>query len=247
MSGHRRICVTASLLFAGLSTLPAFSNPLTDLLTPAPKEAPAPTPAQQACALQPGKSTPGQHWVYRVDGHRKCWFQADEATVSVRKQIHLHAVKRSAIVAEENEAALHKKTALDARAQLLSAAPAGAPQATASTSEAVDTASVPAPEATTPVREVPIAAPPTTDQLTPDRATRPSVDVEMLLAASTLDQDAVASSTPPSTPDAPSVASPDDRELTAARAGMLLIVLGFAFLFGSLLVSRFLETPIRRA
>ena len=200
--------------------------------------------------LQPGKSMAGKHWVYRVDGHRKCWFQADEATVSVRRQIQLHAAKRSAIVAGENEAASRKRAALDARAQLLSATSTGAPQATAPAPQTIDTASVPASEATTPVREAPTAAWPTTDQVTPDRATRPSVDVETLLAASALDQDTPASSTPPPTQDAPSVASSDDWELKAARVGMLLIVLGFAFLFGSLLVSRFLDpgvTPIRRA
>jgi hypothetical protein len=245
MSGHWRFFVTTSLLFAGLSTLPAFSNPLTDLFNVAPKEAAAPAPVQVACVPQPGKPVAGKHWVYRVDGHRKCWFQADEATVSVRRQIQLHAAKRSAIVAGENEAAPRKREVLDARAQLLSAAPTGGPQATAPAPQTIDTASVPASEATPPVREAPTAAWPTTDQVTPDRATRPSVDVEMLLAASTLDQDTPASSMPPPTPDAPSVASLDDWGLMAAHVGMLLIVLGFAFLFGSLLASRFLETPIR--
>jgi hypothetical protein len=250
MSGHRRFCVAAFLLFAGLSTSPASSNPLTDLFNFAPKEAAAPAPAQEECVLQPGMSTaPGQHWVYRHDGHRKCWFQTDEATVSVKKQIHHHAAKRLAIAPEENEAALRKTTALDARAQLLSAAPAGVPQSTASAPEVVDTASVAAPEAATRVPEAPVAAPPTIDPLTPDHATPRSVDVEMLLAASTLDKDMGASSVPPTTPGAPSVAGANDWELTAARAGTVLIVLGFAFLVGSLWASRSVdprETPIRR-
>jgi hypothetical protein len=245
MSGHWRFCVTTSLLFAGLSTLPAFSNPVADLFNVAPNEAAAPAPVQEACVLQPGKSVAGKHWVYHFDGHRKCWFQADEATVSARKPIHHHTVKRSAVAPEENEATQRQKAALDARAQLLNAAPTGAPQATAPAPETTDTASVPASEAPPPVRESPTAAWPTTDQVTPDRATRPSVDVETLLAASTLDQDTPASSMSPSTPDAPPVAGLDDWGLMAARVGMLLIVLGFAFLFGSLLVSRFLETPIR--
>lgn len=251
MSGHWRFQVAAFLVFAGFSSSPASSNPLTDLFNVAPsppKEAAAPAPAQEACVPQPGKSMAGKHWVYHFDGHRKCWFQADEATVSARKPIHHHTVKRSAVAPEEHEATQRQKAALDARAQLLNAAPAGAPQATAPAPETIDTASVPASEATTPVREAPTAAWPTTDQVTPDRATRPSVDVETLLAASTLDQDTPTSSMPPPpTPDAPSVASLDDWELKAARVGMLLIVLGFAFLFGSLLVSRFFETPIRRA
>lgn len=129
MSGYWRFCVAAFLLLAGLSTWPAFSNPLTDLFNPAPKEAAAPAPAREECLLQPGRSTaPGQHWVYRLDGHRKCWFQADEATVAVKKQAHHYGVKQPVIAAEENEAALREKTVADARAQLLSAAPADASQ-----------------------------------------------------------------------------------------------------------------------
>lgn len=140
MSGHWRFCVAAFLFFAGLSISPASSNPLTDLFNSAPKEAAAPASAEAECVQQPGKSTaPGQHWVYRLDGHRKCWFQADEAQVSVKKLIHHHAVKRAAIAPEENEAAPRKKMVLDARAQLLNSTPATAPQSVASAPEAVDT------------------------------------------------------------------------------------------------------------
>ena len=130
MSGHWRFCVTAFLLSAGPSISPAFSNPLTDLFDPAPKEAaaPAPAPAREACALQPGKPASGQHWFYRLDGRRKCWYQADEATASAKRHIH-HRIdriaKRRAVAPEENEAELRDKTVLDARAQLLSAASAG--------------------------------------------------------------------------------------------------------------------------
>ena len=257
MSGHWRFCVTAFLLSAGLPTSPASSNPLTDLFNPAPKEAaaaPAPAPAQEACAPQPGRSTaPGQHWVYRLDARRKCWYQADEATVSAKRHIH-HRIdriaKRRAVAPEENEAELRDKTVLDARAQLVSAAPAGAPEPAASAPEVVDTASVPAREAATPVPAAPIAAQPTIGPLTPDHATPRSVDVETLLAASTLDKDMAASSASPTTPDAPSAASAGNWELTAARAGTVLITLGFVFLVGSLLASLFFdprETPIRRA
>ena len=143
MSGHWRFCVAAFLFFAGLSISPASSNPLTDLLNSAPKEAAAPASAEAACVQQPGKSTaPGQHWVYRLDGHRKCWFQANEAQVSVRL-IHRHTVKRAAVAPEENEAAPRKKMVLDARAQLLNSTPATAPQSVASAPEAVDANSCP--------------------------------------------------------------------------------------------------------
>jgi hypothetical protein len=262
MSGHWRYYVTAFLLAAGLPTSPASSNPLTDLLNPAPKEAAAPAraenapaPVRAACVPQPGRSTvPGQHWVYRIDGHRKCWFQADEATVSAKKQIRHHMVRRPAVDREENDAELRKETVLDARAQMLSAAPAGAPQPVASAPEVADTASVPAREPAIrlaiPVPAAPIiAAEPTIDPLTPDHATPRPVNVEMLLAAST-DRDLAASSVPPTTPDAPSAASADNGDSTAAWAGTVLIALGFVFLIGALLASRFLgprETSIRRA
>ncbi len=245
MSGHWRFCVAAFFFFASLSISPASSNPLTDLFNLAPKEATAPAAAQAECVQQPGKSTaPGQHWVYRLDGHRKCWFQADEARVSVKKQIHHYAAKRTAIAPEENEAALHKNMVLDARAQLLNSAPAAALQSAASAPEVVDTDSVPAREAATPVPAAPIAAQPTIDPPTPDH------DVEMLLAASTLDKNMDASSVLPTTPGAPSVAGANDWEFTAARAGTALIALGFVFLVGSILASRFFdprETPIPRA
>jgi hypothetical protein len=256
MSGHWRLYVTAFLLAAGLPTSPASSNALTDLFNPAPKEAAAPArtqdapaPVREACVPQPGRSTaPGQHWVYRVDGHRKCWFEANEATVSAKRQIRHHMVRRHAH--EEDEAELHNKTVLDARAQVLSAAPPDASEPAASAPEAVDTASVPTREPVIPVREAAIAAQPTIDPLTPDRAAPRSVNVEMLLAASTPDRDIAASSAPPTTPDVPAAASADNGGSTAAWAGTVLIALGLVFLVGSLLASRFLdprETSIRRA
>ena len=251
MSGYWRFCVAAFLLLAGLSTWPAFSNPLTDLFNPAPKEAAAPAPAREECLLQPGRSTaPGQHWVYRLDGHRKCWFQADEATVAVKKQAHHYGVKQPVIAAEENEAALREKTVADARAQLLSAAPADASQPTPPAPEVVDPASVPADRTATLVLAAPVVAEPKIDRLTPDHATPRPVDVEMLLAAASPVGDTVASSVPPATPVAPSIPDADENQwgLTAPRAGMALIALGLVFLAGSLLASRFLDprvAPIR--
>jgi hypothetical protein len=253
MFGHWRFCVTAFLFFADLSTSPAFSNPLTDLFNPAPKEATAPAPAREECLLQPGKSTEhGQHWFYRLDGHRKCWFQAAEETVSIKKPVRQHSAKQTVIAPEENEAGLRKNTVVDARAQLLSDAPADAFQPTPPAPEVVDPASVPANAAATLVPAVPIVAEPTLDQLTPEHATRRPVDVEMLLAEASLARDTVASSGPPAAPGAPSIpdADEDHWELMATQAGVALIALGLVFLLvGSLLVRRSLPrvAPIRRA
>jgi hypothetical protein len=258
MSGHWRLYVTAFLFAAGLSVSPASSNPLTDLLSPAPQEAAAPAraadaaaaaaPAREACAPQPGKSTaPGRHWVYHIDGHRKCWFEANEAAVSAKKQVHHHMVKRPAIAHEEKEAELRKETVLDARAQMLSPAPVAAPGPAAPAPEVADTR---AREPVTAVPAAPIVAQPAINALTPDHAAPHQVDVEMLLAASTVDRDTAASSMSPVTADAPSTASADKVESTTAWAGTALIALGLVFLAGALLASRALgpkEELIRRA
>ena len=262
MSGHWRFCVSAFVLVAGLSTPPALSNPLTDLFNPAPKEAdspvstPAPAPAREAkdeCLMQPGRSMPGRHWVYHLNGHRKCWYQADEATIAAKKQAH-HRVARQAADPEENEAAPRRKMVADARAQLLSAAPADAvqPPAPVPAPEVADPASVPASEPAARVSAAPVVATPTIEQAAPEAATPRQVDVEMLLAAAAPVGDRVASSMPPATPVAPS--TPDmvenQRGLTATHAGMAMITLGLLFLIGSLLASRFLDqrgAPAHRA
>ena len=238
MSGHWRFCVAAFLVLAGSSTSPAFSNPLTDLFNPTPKEATAPATAaaREECVPQPGKSTAlGQHWVYHLDGHRKCWFQADSGTVSVKKQVRHHAAKQPLIAPEENGAALRQQTVLDARAQLLSATPADALKPIAPVPAVVDTTSAPANGAATLVPAAPIPAQPTIDQLTPDHAAPRSVDVGSLLAASSLDT--AASSVPP----APPIPDPDENrwKLMATPTGVALIALGLILLAGSLLAGRF--------
>ena len=91
------------------------------------------------------------------------------------------------IAPEENGAALRQQTALDARAQLLSATPADASKPIAPVPAVVDTTSAPANGAATLVPAAPIPAQSTIDQLTPDHAAPRSVDVGSLLAASSLD------------------------------------------------------------
>jgi len=252
MSGHWRLCVAAFLVVAGLSISPALSNPLTDLFNPAPPETPAPAPAREECLLQPGGSTaPGQHWVYHRDGHRKCWFQA-EASVAVKKPVQHHAARRPVVAPEENEVAPRKKTVADARAELLSDAPADARQPTPPAPEVVDTASVPADGAATLVATAPLFAEttidrPTINQPRPERATRRPVDVEMRLAAAAPTTDTVASSAPPATPPAPSVPDADGNrwESMAPLAGTVLITLGLVFLVGSLLAAAAKRKPAR--
>jgi hypothetical protein len=259
MSGHWRLCIGASLLLAGLSTSPAFSNPLTDLFTPAPQEAPAaaPAPAKQECLPQPGRATPGQHWVYHLDGHRRCWFQT-EASVAVKKVVERRAPRRRIVEPEENEEATHRKSVADARAQLLSDAQANALQPAApapapapAPEMAADTASVPASEPATPVPAAPVAtaaaAAPIIDQPAPARTTRPQVDVEMLLAAAAPITDAVAAPAPSATPAAPSIPAvlTSQWESVTTLAGAILMVFGLVFLIGSLLAAVAGRTPAR--
>jgi hypothetical protein len=80
MSGHLRFCFPAFVLFAGLSTSPAYSNAFADFFNfnSAPQQVTAPAAAKEECLPLPGKSTAGLRWVYRLDGHRKCWFQTAE-------------------------------------------------------------------------------------------------------------------------------------------------------------------------
>ena len=137
MSGHWRSCFAAFLL-AGLSTSPASSNPFADLFSTTPKEATAPTPAQEGCLPQPGKLTAdGQRWVYRSEGHRKCWFQTAKGVVgAVKKPMDHHAVKQRVTVRERREAEFHKrKVDADARAEVLRSAPAEMSQPTPSAPE----------------------------------------------------------------------------------------------------------------
>lgn len=249
MSGHWRFRVAAFLLLAaGLATSSAQSNPLEDLLNPAPKEAPAPAapaPVKEACLSQPGgSSAPGRHWFYRLDGHRKCWYQGAETRASANRQAHRHAVRQTASSADEDEPAPRKKTVADARAQMLAAAPADAAQP-APPAPAM-TASASADQAPTRVVTSPVVVEPPIHQVTPERAAPRSVDVEMLLADSSLAKDTDPSSAPAAASAAPSVAETGDGrwETMATHAGMALITLGFVFLIGSLLVSRFREPRV---
>ena len=253
MSGHLRFCFAAFVLLAGLSTSPASSNPFADLFNAAPREATAPASAEGECLPRPGKSTAdGQHWVYRLDGHRKCWFQAAEGTATVKKPVHHHAAKHRVAAPAENETARRKRKAVvDARAELLHSAPAETSQPTPPTSElkVADAASVLATGAAALVPPAPIANP-ATDQLTPDHATPRQVDVETLLAAAPAASDAVAASVPPATPVAVPIADAGDegRGWTATWLGVLLMALGLVSLLsssrtlrGAVLVGRFLD------
>jgi hypothetical protein len=231
MSGHLRFEFAAFVLVAGFAT-PAASNPFTDLFSPntAPEAAAeAPAPAQEECLLQPGKSAAaGQHWVYRHDGHRKCWFQAELGTALARKPVHRHAASQRAAVPEENESAPRKDESIeDAHAEMLSSTQAQAPQPTPPALKIVQAAPVPVTGGAALVP--PVLATPGTDQVTPDQLTRRSVDVETLLADAPAASDEVASD-PPAMPVAVPRAETDGGGGWTPWLGVLLMVLGLAAL-----------------
>jgi hypothetical protein len=258
MTGDWRFYVAAFVL-AGLTTAPAFSNALTDLLNPAPKESTpkestVSAPARETCARQPGKATPGLHWVYRLDDHRKCWYQADEAAISKRRLRH-HFVSRS--VHDEDEAEPHKRPVMDAHAQLLSTTPTDARPSTApAPDEVADAAPAPAlapdpvPAAVSApvlaaadaaaklVAAAPAAAQPTIDQYATDNAAPRRANAELLLAAL---NEATDSSAAPAAANALPAANEDHQESATSRMGMVLIAMGLAFLIGAPFARRFLN------
>jgi hypothetical protein len=229
MSGHLRFYFVAFFL-AGLSTAPASSNPFDAFFNSAPAEATAPAPVEEECLPQPGKSTAdGQHWVYRYDGHRKCWFQAAEG--AVKKPIH-HAARHPVVAPKETESPLRNRNAVvDARDELLSSAPTGAPQPTPPAPElkVVDAAPAAVTGAAALVPPAPVIAKSATDQLTPDHPTPRQVDVETLLADAPAASDAAAASVPPSAAASPEVSNGRGGWM-ATWPGVLLIALGLVFL-----------------
>ena len=239
VSGHLRFRFAAFLLLAGLSTSPASSNPFAALFNAAPEEATAPAAAKEDCLRQPGKSAAdGRHWVYRLDGHRKCWFQAAEGSVAVKKPVHRHAAKQRVVAPEENEAAsLRKPTAVgNARAELLRPASAETFQPTPPAPElkVVDAASVIATGGAALVPSAPVAKP-ATDQLTPEHPAPRPVDVEALLAAAPAASDTALSSAPSAPPVPVPIAQAGDGERgwPVTWVGVLLMTLGFVCLLSS--------------
>jgi hypothetical protein len=245
MSGHLRFCFATLALLAGLSASPspASSNPFADWFNVTPRPAAAPAPEEEECLPRPGKSTTaGQRWAYRLEGHRKCWFQTAEE-IAVKKQVRHRAAKHRAAkhrvaAPEESEASPSKRKAVvDARSELMRSAPAEAPQPMRPVPEfkVADAASVAATGAAAAaiVPSAPIENL-KTDRLTPDRTPR-QVDVETLLAAAPAPSDAVAASVPSAAPvNFPIAEAADDgRDWMATWLGVLLMALGLVSVLGS--------------
>lgn len=225
MSGHLRFCFVAIVLLAGLSTSSASSNSLSEFFNASPATAAAPASAEVGCSTRPGKSTAdGQHWVYRVEGQRRCWFQVAEGTETAKKLVQHRDAKDRVATAEENKTAARKRKAVaDARAEQPRSAPEDTSRPTPSAPvQMVDARPVLA------TRIAPRVSPAllpkrANDRLMPDEITPRQVDVEALLAAAPAADDVVAAS---ATPVVFSTAEAGDDGWGWTWLGMLLMALG---------------------
>jgi hypothetical protein len=226
MSGHVRFCFTAFVLIAGLATSPASSNPFPALFSAAPVEATAPASAEGKCLPRPGKSTAdGQHWVYRLEGHRKCWFQVAEGIATVKKSVRHRAAKHRIAAPEENEAAgRNRKAVVDARAELLRSALAETSQPTPP-APALNAGPVLATAIGNLVPPAPVIKR-ADDRFTPDHPTPRQVDVETLLAAAPAASDGIAASAPSAVPVAFPTAESGDDGRGWTWLGVLLMAVG---------------------
>jgi hypothetical protein len=248
VSSHLRSGIAGFFLVAGFST-PAFSNALTDLFTPnAAPEQPtaAAAPAKEECLAQPGRSTAaGQHWVYRYDGQRKCWFQAAEETALARKPARHRSERRSVAASEEDKPAPRQQNDVeDARAEMPSSAPEQTPQPAPLEPKLtiVHTIPVRAADAAGQVPPAPDLAKPGVDQSTPDQPRR--LDVETLLAKAPAAGEEVASSTP-AMPVAALTAKMGGQGWMTSWLGVLLMALGSAALLISSPTLRRALWPVR--
>lgn len=262
VSSHLRSGFAVFFLVAGLST-PAASNALTDLFSPNAAPEPAATaaaaPAKEECLSQPGRSTAaGQHWVYRYDGQRKCWFQAAEDTALAKRQPR-HRVAPQSVAAPEQEksAPPQQKGVEDARAELVNSAPADTPQPAPPepTVRMVRTVPVrladaaaqvpPAPDLNTPAPNKPNADPLMPDQPTSDQSAPRQLDAISLLSHAPAAGEEVASM-PLTTPIAAPVANRDGgKDWMPSWLGALLIALGGAALLSSSPTLRRALWPLR--
>jgi len=249
VSSHLRSGIAGFFLVVGFST-PAFSNAFTDLFTPnAAPEQPtaAAAPAKEECLTQPGRSTAaGQHWVYRYDGQRKCWFQAAEETALGRKPVRDRLARRSVAGPELDKPAPRKQENVeDARAEMASSAPEQTPQPAPLEPKLtiVHTVPVRVSDAAGQIPPAPVLNQPGVDQPVPDQPRR--LDVETLLAKAPAASEEVASSTPAMPIAAPTAKTGGGEDWKTSWLGVLLMALGSAALLTSSRTLRRALWPVR--
>lgn len=174
---------------------------------------------------RPGRSTADdRRWVYRVEGRRRCWFQAAEGAEAVKKPLRQRAARHRVAAAEENQTAPRKRKAVvDARAELPRSAPQDISRPGPSAPvQVVDASPVLATGIATRVSPASLSKR-ANDRLAADEITPRQVDVEALLAAMPAASDVVAASAAPL---ALSAAEAGDDGWGWTWLGMLLMGLG---------------------
>lgn len=242
MSGYLRFCAAGLVLLGGLSATPAFADPFADFFNTAPREPAATASPQAECLPQPGNSSgEGLHWVYRRNGHRKCWFRAEDRA-TVQKPVHRRVINRVGS-ADENETVRRKgSSAVDARAELQRSAQAEPSEALHPEVKVADGASD---LGTSTARMSAASIAQHSRPPTPTIASQDRVDVEHLLAT-TPANDVVTSSEPPTLLIGSIALSAEARDhapsRTATWLGVLLMMLGILSILSS---SRSLRHAVR--
>jgi hypothetical protein len=180
MSGNLRACFVGLVVVGTLSAAPASSNPFTEFFnTPSPKPE-VTSPPQTECLGRPGNAPPdGQHWVYRIDDHRKCWFLT-EATAKLKKTVRRRAAQDRTASLNENRSARPRQSAVvDARAELPRSEPAEPSQPPVTEFKVADANLDTNPALSSAASFADLRS----NQLTPEHAVPGQVDVEQLLAA----------------------------------------------------------------
>lgn len=241
MSGYLRMCFVSLALVETLSTGPASSNPLADIFNTAAPQPTVTSPTQTECLGRPGNSTPDSlHWVYRMDGHHKCWFLT-EGVAKVKKTVRRRVAKANTASLDENRAARPRQSAVvDARAELLRSAPAEPSQPPRPEVKVADAASD-LDAGTTLMSAAPISE----HGRWPTHSVPSQIDVEQPLAAAPANEVAT-SSEPPTIPIGVLVLTAEARNeapsQTATWLGVLLMMLGMLSILSS---SRSLRHAVR--
>ncbi|KRQ00267.1 hypothetical protein [Bradyrhizobium manausense] len=240
MTGYLRLCFVSLVLVEILSTAPASSSPLADIFNIAAPQPAVPSPSQAECVARPGSSSPaGQHWVYRMDGHRKCWFLTEStAKVKVKTVPRRVAKDNTASLDQSGTVRLRQSEVVGARAELLSSAPAEPSQPPHPEVKVADANS-------DLDRDIALMS----ADLISAHGRRPTplvpgqIDVEQLLATAPAN-DVVTSSEPPIMPMGVRLAEADNEAAsrTATWLGVLLMMLGMLSILST---SRWLRHAVR--
>lgn len=241
MSGYLRMCFVSLVLVETLSTGPASSNPLADIFNTAAPQPTVTSPPQAECLGRPGNSTPDSlHWVYRMDGHHKCWFLT-EGVAKVKKAVRRRVAKDNTASLDEHGTTRPRQQngVVDARAELLRSAPAEPSQPPQPEVNVADAASDLDPGTTL------MSAAAIAEHGQPTHSVPSQVDVEQPLAAARAD-DVVTSSEPPTIPNGLLVLTAEARHEAPSRMatwlGVLLMMLGMLSILSS---SRSLRHAVR--